>query len=258
MRHPGTLWAINDSGETSLRVFALDEHARLRATYSLPDLVPIDVEDVALWHRPTAPRDVLLLADIGDNLARDGGSGRPYVSVYGIDEPDPRATTPPTLAFSMRLTYPDRAHDAEAMFVDPTTGLLYLFAKETLGHANFYRLRPPFGDGTHMLELAGTLHVGAETFPGLMITAAAIRSDGGMIAFRTYGSLLAFDRAPGTSVEAALASTVHVLPLPGERQGEALTFAADGGGLYSVSEGAGASLHYTSVHCVAIAGDHGR
>lgn len=255
LRHPGTLWAVNDSGEHTLRVFALNDTGRLRATFEVPELRPLDVEEITLWHRPNAATDILLVADIGDNLARQGGRGRPHVTLHGIEEPDPNARSQrPTVVFELRLTYPDGPHDAEAMFVDPRSGVLYLFAKETLGQANYYRLAPPFESGARTLELVDSLEVGSEAFPGLMITAASIRADGGMIAFRTYGSMLAFTRAPGVAVETALGRAAHVLPLPGERQGESLSFAADGRGLYSVSEGAGEDLHYTSVQCVLAAG----
>jgi len=250
-RHPGILWAVNDSGEATLRVFALDSRGTLQATYSLAGLTPFDVEDLAVWHRPDRDRDVVLLADIGDNLAREGGAGRAAVTLYAVPEPDPQQPAlPASVEFTLRLVYPDRPHDAEGLFVDPVSGALYVFAKETFGPSNVYRLAPPFSGGTRTLDLVGTLPVGTVRFPGLMITAASIRHDGGMIAFRTYGSLLAFHRAAGTSVEAALKGPVHVLPLPHERQGESLTFAAGGLGLYSVSEGAQPRLHHTSLACV--------
>ena len=254
VRHPGALWAVNDSGEPALRLFALDLEGKLLGTFTVPELIPFDVEDLTLWHRPGQPHDMLLAADIGDNVVREGGVGRTHITLYGIEEPTPtqlRVAPEIQVAFTMHLTYPDRPHDAEALLIDPRTGALYVFAKETLGQSNYYRLAPPFGDGTRTLELAGTLAVGTEGFPGLMITAASIRRDGSMLAFRTYGSLLAFSRSAGTSIEAALSAPARILPLPGERQGEAVTFAGDGLGVFTVSEGMTPSLHYTSVGCPA-------
>ncbi len=254
MRHPNTLWAINDSGEPSLRIFALDEHANLRGTFTVPGLVPYDVEDLTLWRRPGEAHDMLLAADIGDNIVREGGSGRTHITLYGIEEPAPAqlALHPETrVAFTLQLTYPDRPHDAEALFIDPRSGVLYVFAKETFGPSSFYRLAPPFAAGTRRLEFAGTLSVGTERFPGLMITAAAIRADGSMLAFRTYGSLVAFPRGNSATVESALAAPARILPLPGERQGESITFASDGLGVYTVSEGMTPNLHYTSVRCAS-------
>lgn len=250
MRHAGTLWAVNDSGEAALRVFALDDRGGLQATYTVPGLVPTDVEDLAIWHRPDRSGDLLFVADIGDNLAREGGRGRSSVILYALEEPDPQGPAAIKLAFTLQLTYPDRPHDAEALFVDPVSGALYVFAKETFGPSNYYRLQPPFEEGMRTLELAGSLDVGTVKFPGLMITAASVRPDGGLIAFRTYGSMLAFERPAGATIEASLQGKVHVLPLPGERQGESLAFATDGLGLFSVSEGVQPALHYTSVGCV--------
>jgi hypothetical protein len=256
VRHPGALWAINDSGEPSLRLFALDTRGNLTGTFTVPELVPYDVEDLTVWHRPGETHDMLMAADIGDNVVREGGAGRKHIILYGVEEPSPaqlHASPETRLAFTLLLTYPDRPHDAEALFVDPRSGVLYVFAKETFGPSNFYRLAPPFGGGSRVLEMAGTLSVGTERFPGLMITAASIRPDGGMLAFRTYGSLVAFPRAAGASIESALGLPARILPLPGERQGESLTFATDGLGVFTVSEGVAPRLHYTSVQCASTA-----
>jgi hypothetical protein len=107
-RHPGVIWAHNDSGNEPV-LFAFAAHdgtprGRIRVPVGMRDW-----EDISAAPCPLG--DCLYLGDIGDNRAV-----RPQVSIYRIAEPalgDQQTAMPERL----RATYADGPHNAESMFV---------------------------------------------------------------------------------------------------------------------------------------------
>ena len=101
-----------------------------------------DWEDIAAGPDPDG-RPLLYVGDIGDNAP-----GGPTIDVYRVAEPQvgDTATAP---AERLQLRYPDGAHDAEALLVDPLRGDLVIVTK-VLGAARAYRAsaRLPAGSQT--------------------------------------------------------------------------------------------------------------
>ncbi len=128
-RQADVLWAHNDSGNPA-ELFALGTDGSLRATFAVRGATNQDWEDIA--RIPGVPQDTIVLADTGDNLARDtdGASGRASVTLYLVPEPDVAAGDAPVDAEALTLTYPDRPYDCEAVFVDPATSDVWLLTKE--------------------------------------------------------------------------------------------------------------------------------
>ncbi len=117
-----------------------------------------------------------------------------------------------------RFSYPDGAHDAEALLVGPT-GRIMIASKELVGAALYRAPRRlvTADEGTNRLtRVAGA--------PGL-VTDGAYLPDGRFV-LRTYSSVYVFDR-PGHEVGRAA--------LPPQPQGESV--AADGDRLLVGSEG---------------------
>ena len=77
-------------------------------------------------------RPLLYVGDIGDNASR-----RASIDVYRVPEPRVGAAASAPAA-RLRLRYPDGAHDAEALLVDPLRGDLVIVTK-VLGAARAYR-----------------------------------------------------------------------------------------------------------------------
>jgi hypothetical protein len=197
-------WTINDSGSAGV-AYAIDADGRTDGTVRfLAD--PVDIEAIAL------DDNRLLLADIGDNRTR-----REYVTVFAIDNPQPNDETRTYRAYD--FAYPDGAHDAEAMLVDPR-GRLYFVTKGV--RASIYRAPPsPSRQGVNRLTKVGD----APAF----VTDGTFLPDGDRIALRTYVSVVTLD-----------ARTYKVLaqaPLPLQPQGESITMDLDGRFLLIGSEG---------------------
>lgn len=243
-RNPGVFWSHNDSGPGAV-LYAFTGDGRAVATLDLPGVTVADWEDMAIG--PDAdgtPSAALYVGDIGDN-----GDSREYVSVFRITEPDLRDVVPGdpiriTAASVERfdLVYEDGPRDAETLMVDPRDGVVYVAAKTTDETTALYRAEPTHGEspGTLMRE-------GDVVIPGLigltrLVTGGAISPAADRVVLRTYVGAWWWDIAPGQSIADAMTAIPQRISLPIMRQGEAITFSADGKTLYVTSEGSPALL----------------
>jgi hypothetical protein len=242
---PGMWWVHNDSGDTA-RVFAIDDNGVVRSTLTLAGTTAIDFEDLAVGEGPAAGTNYLYVADIGDNAA-----ARSEVVVHRMVEPTITAGSPATGTISgvetVRLRYPDGAHDAEAFAVDPISHSLVIITKSLAGGAQpAYRVGTNLAAGsTTTMERVATVTTSAGL--GGAITGADISRDGLQLAIRTYGGVRVIGRNADLPLATFVAGATGTVPCPGpvpaEIQGEAVGFRLDGRGYTTVSEGAGASLH---------------
>jgi hypothetical protein len=214
---PGVLWAHNDSGDRA-RVLALAGDGRLLAEVAVTGAEAVDWEDIAIRG------STLYVGDTGDNRAQ-----RAEVAVYRFAEPQAGATS--VAAERLALRYPDGAHDAEALLVDPRSGALAIVTKDFGGVAGVYVARPSSGT----LRLAATLELGF----GEAVTAGDVSADGRVIALRTYDKAFVWTRRRGESLAAALRRKPCTagVSLLDEGQGEALALSRDGRAFWTVPEG---------------------
>jgi hypothetical protein len=206
----GLVVTVNDSGDGN-RVFTVD-----------PDTG--DTVGVTTWQGEA--RDIEALApageghvyvgDIGDNTA-----SRDSVEVarvpFGRGDRDVRATT-------YELTWPDGAHDAEALLVDPATGRLHVVAKEFIGrlYAAPAQLDP---DGPNVLEPVDEV-LG-------IVTDGAFLADGTHVVLRNYTQAAVYTWPD--------LDRVAIVDLPAQQQGEGIAVSEDGEVLIS-SEGQDAEV----------------
>ncbi|MFJ7217102.1 hypothetical protein [Amycolatopsis sp. NPDC098790] len=219
------LYAINDGG-TKVQVFVLGRDCKVQKVMS-DRTDPFDVEDLARTSDGT-----LWLSDTGDN-----NKGRLTVALLEMS-PAGKVTV-------HRLTYPDGQHDTEALIMDKS-GTPYLITKDILGEARVYRPQGPLASpGPTNLEKVGTVKIATTDTQGgpvgaigsVLVTGGASSADGTVVALRTYTDAYVY-AAPDGDVLAALQRTPVRIPLPGEKQGEAIAFDPDGT-LLSGSEGVG-------------------
>jgi hypothetical protein len=110
----------------------------------------------------------------GDNLE----SRTEYV-VYRVEEPATLAPGAHTVgADALRFTYPDGSLNAEALFVDPTSGAIHIVTKNA-NESRIYRLSPPFDtSGTTAASFLGVAAI-PDVLP--LVTGADMRRDGSAI-----------------------------------------------------------------------------
>ncbi len=244
-RNADVLWTHNDSGDIS-RVFALTTAGQALGVYELDGGRPSDWEDMGVGPGPQPGVTYLYMGDVGDNASR-----RANVRVRRIPEPEvPRGGAPVSVrlagAESLTLVYPDGAHNCETLLVDPLNGDVYVVVKSNDGVSPVYRAAAPLvPDADNRMVRVANLRFGQAPLRGnTLTTGGSIARDGSAILIRTYGSAFLWRRVPGATVGEALATEACPVPRAGERQGEAIGFAADGSGYYTVSEGAAAPIHF--------------
>lgn len=253
--HRDVLWVHNDSGGEP-EIYALAPTGEMLGTYRLDGAENVDWEDIGIGRGPRRGVSYLYVGDIGSNFRE-----RDHVTVYRVPEP---ATAPDgsggTLddVEAIHLSYPGGIVDAEALFIDPRSGDLYILTKER-GFSRVLRaaaktLHP--GPVIATAEVA-TFDVGPDydldpaegqivppsPLPGSLITAADISRDGSTILARTYHEILAFSRPSKGTLAEAFDEPPCSAPQRDEIQGETVGFAADGSAYFTISEGLAAAVH---------------
>jgi hypothetical protein len=212
---------------------------------------------MAIGPGPRAEFDYLYMGDIGDNA-----SARSEVVVYRAPEPDLAAAPNGGVIERVEriaLRYPDGAHDAETLMVDPLTRDLFIVTKEIVaGDSGVYRASAAVLDaGGGTMERAGTIAKAALTPAdtpaedasalvrgvGWLPTGGDVSPDGALIAIRTYASVFVWAREGEQSVAEALAGAPCEAPSAAEPQGEAIAFDATADAYFTVSEGAHPPLY---------------
>lgn len=230
------LWTHNDAGDTA-RIFALDTQGHLLGIYNLTGATHTDYEDIAIGPGPLTNVAYLYVGDIGDN-----NSNHSNIRVYQIPEPavySRQFTNPPTTGLKgvrgITLNYPDNPHNAEALFIDPQTGDLFIVTKENTTSHVFTTTQAALNSGTNVVltlvrSLAFDVPSGADISP-----------QGTEIIIRQEDFARLWTRTNGQSISSALAAppiNIPVIGTPTEPNGEAIAFDANGNGYYTISDSA--------------------
>lgn len=239
-KNPGAVWVHNDSGNPAALSLVSNQGALL-ATYHLPGAENRDWEDIALGPGPVPGETYLYVGDIGDNL-----SLRRTLCVYRIPEPRYVAANAQPVDTIRQVThlnfsYPQEASDAETLLLDPIGPTLYVLTKET-SRIRVFALQPDGRQQTAQL-VATHPYEGNKLLDRLV--AGDISADGTEVLLKTYEYVFYWHRADTTvSIPDLLATPADTLPYFVEPQGEAIGFAADGSGYYTLSEkNLGADIH---------------
>jgi hypothetical protein len=221
-RHSGYLWVHEDSGTPPQITLLKNDGSHVKSVF-INSAINVDWEEMALAKGPNAALDYIYLADIGDNL-----KARTDCVIYRFPEPALDTDTVQTVE-RIPFRYPDGMHDAEAILVDDQTKDIYILTKSD-NPSNIYKL--PYPQSTSATNQA--VSVGQLGYGG--VTASAISVDGKEIIVKTYTALSYFLRAGGESIEQSLKKAPVNLTYQLEPQGEAVTFAADNSGFFTLSE----------------------
>jgi hypothetical protein len=231
-RDPSILFANEDSGSGPV-LTALRTGGTVLGHLTVTGAAAVDWEDIAAGPGPDgAP--ALFVGDIGDNDAV-----RDSVQVYRVPEPalgaGAGATAP---AARLDLRYPDGAHDAEALLLDPLRHELVLVIKR-LGGGRAYTAPAAVAEGPGGAAVT-TLRRGPAVDLG-WVTAGDVSGDGRIVALRTYTRLAIWQRhgqEPLTRTLARRPTCTAPADLDAEGQGEALALDRSGATAITAPEGA--------------------
>ena len=238
-RSASLYWTHNDSGNGP-QLFAFDLTGKLIGIWNVTGAENRDWEDIGIGPGPRAGQPYLYIADIGDN-----GRHRAKISVYRVLEPrDASAETANSTEPATRLdfTYPDGPHDAEALFVHPKSGAIYVVTKTRKAEKpGVYKAAAPHKPGAdRALIRIGELNLPGDDPVGGMfgrVTGAAISPGGDRVALCGYSGGYEALAPQGKPFDGIFAAEWRPVDLGKRAQGEGVTYASDGRTLVLTSEG---------------------
>ena len=134
----------------------------------------------------------------------------------------------------LRFTYPDGIHNSETLMIDPSTSDLYVLSKDQ-SHERIYRLPYPHDEITVAEAVyTGSVYLEHERGVNQQAVAGEISPSGLSVIIKSYDTVYRWTR---TSLDEPLfEGPFDVLPYVPEPQGEAIAWAVDESGYFTVSE----------------------
>ncbi len=215
-KNKGFLWVHEDSGNPT-QLYLLGHDGKVSKKVQLKNVVNRDWEELQLTD------GIIYLADIGDNLKRYD-----QYTIYAFPEPESTSDEVGDIK-TISFAYEDGPRDAEAFLVDAVTKDIFIITKID-NPSRIYKLSFPYSyTSVNKAMAAGVLHTTG-------IVGAAISPDGKEVIVKTYLDLFAFKRDEGQSIPQTFQNPFKKIPYRLEPQGEAVTFAADNSGYFTLSE----------------------
>ena len=249
-RQPGVLWAEND-GENGRFLVAFTRRGEHLGDFKLEGTENRDWEDLGIGPGPDPDLDYIYVADIGDNAHE-----RKEVRIYRLPEPEVDPNDPTHHDYEIDhheieridLEYEDgEAYNAEAFFVDPVRGDLYVITKalEDDEVTSVFVAPAPLST-EHDNDL--WLLVTAEDTPAIEgpVLAADIAVETGRIIIKLPDEVRIFTPFAGLPLYYAFFREPCVGPVP-DGHFESVAYAPEGNGYYLVPEGEDPEINYVQV-----------
>lgn len=231
--NPYFLWTHNDS-EGEARIFLIQKNGHFRAEYHLQGAANRDWEDIAVGPGPHPDINYLYIGDIGDNFTFSSN----YV-IYRVKQP--KVLTGPdkgnpsdTLAGvdKLRFVYPDGSHDAETLFIDPSTRDLYIVTRQETQDRVYRYPYPQSTAKTDTVEFVCKL-------PFNQFAGGELSPDGQTLLLKTLPRVFIWQRKPHQSISDLLSEKPKELPYGTGPQEEGIAIGPKGNGYYTLSESKG-------------------
>jgi hypothetical protein len=225
-QNKGLFWTHNDSKDPN-RLFLFDENGKDKGTFLVEKTTNRDWEDLEMVTINNT--HYIYVADIGDN---DSEHTKKYI--YRIKEPKIKPSNKPILdtlrgVETIVVTYPDANRNAECLMIDQQTYDIYIVSKF---EKNVVVYQIPYPQSTSKINIAKPV----ATLPMTFVTAGTISLDNQEILIKNVDNVFYWKRKKDETIAAALKRPATILPYVKEPQGEAIAFAVDGSGYYTVSE----------------------
>jgi hypothetical protein len=255
---PDAFWTMNDSGN-GIDLFLFDNLGDSLARCELKGARNIDWEAMSTWK--SGEDHFLVVADTGDNLRR-----RSEYRIYFAKEPKVKSGKKKVYkksepAVGVYFRFDAGAMNCEAMGIPPGTNDVF-FVEKQFAEANMqnapaiFRLRLPVED--LKTKLAQKRKVRAGRLPDVVVaekvgelpfygvTGMAFSPDGKRVVIRNYLEMRLFEKLAAEGDEQSSqdwadifkSQKAVVLPMPLQKQGEAICFSADSQSVYVTSESA--------------------
>ena len=217
------LWVLEDSGNPP-KLFLLKHEGHVTDSFMLDGATNRDWEEVALGKGPDDAVNYLYVGDIGDNDLK-------YSSYIIYRMPEPSTFTDAITNYdSIKFMYPDGSHDAEAFLIDDNSKDIFVITKRD-PVSKIYKI--PFPQDTQNMNQAE--FVSDLGFTG--VVGSTLSLSGTEMILKTYTNLFYYSRKAKEGLAVTLAKTPSdTLAYQLEPQGEAVAFANNNSGFFTLSE----------------------
>lgn len=225
INNPGFIWAHNDSGNDA-EVFLIDTKLNIKLVLELKGIENRDWEDIAVGPGPESGKNYIYVAEIGDNEAR-----YTYKHILRFEEPVAGSGKKITIDSFDTITFrlPQQRKDTECLLLDPITKDLYVISKRE-EPVFVYQIPYPYSTADTVTAKEVT------SLPFTQIVGGDFSADGKEILLKNYQNVFYWSNPSGKPVAEVLKEKPQLLPYEEEPQGEAITWARDGSGFYTLSE----------------------
>lgn len=224
--NPSYFWTHNDSGNPA-ELFLLDKNAQTKKVFTLARIRNRDWEDITLGRGPEEDVTYLYIGDIGDNMAL-----YPVKFIYRIKEPT--FDQPDTIhSFdTLMVKLQEGNDDMETLMSDPVTKNLYLVSKARHS-AWLYEISQPFTEDTLIARKMAVI-------PLKHVVSGDVSPDGKEVLLKSYEHIYYWKKTADESLVELLKTPGTELPYDRDRepQGEAIAWARDGTGFFTLGENA--------------------
>ena len=236
--NPDLFWTLNDSGDLP-RIFLISSNGKGKLDFILKGLQNRDWEDMGAWVDPNG-KSWLYVADIGDN-----NSQYKSYTIYRFEEPKFENVLSGERVISqiqkIEFTLPDAPKDMETLLIDQRTGELFVLSKRE-PHKILYQVPSNDWDtqvvAKKKMELSFSLPTKTLNLIQQLyyLTGGSVAKNNEEILVRNYFQIFYWKKNYYESIPDALRRKPSVVPSKFEPQGEAVAFASDGQGFYTISE----------------------
>jgi hypothetical protein len=191
-----------------------------------------DWEDMAIGPGPEPGKTYLYIADIGDNLGIF-----PTKVIYRFEEPKLDTVQKSIDIREMkRIIFKlpnDETKDSESVLLDPSTKNLYILSKED--SASLFEIKYPYNiESDPQRDTIIAENLGAFNLP--KVTSGAIATNGEEILIKNYRRVWYWKNPNKKPLAEILKVKPIMIPYDLEPQGEAIAWAQNGSGFYTLSE----------------------
>ncbi len=223
--NPKHLWAHNDAGNKA-EIYLLNEDLEVRMTCELSGVENRDWEDIAVGPGPDPNKSYVYVGEIGDN---DAVHREKYI--YRFEEPALSAEgSEKVISDFDKITFrlDGAIKDTETLLLDPRTKNLYVVTKrETPVH--LYELKYPYEKQVNVAEKMFSL-------PMSRIVGGDFSRDGQRVLLKNDDAVFYWEGSSSESVIEKMKGPAQSVPYEKEPQGEAIAWAFDDSGFYTLSE----------------------
>ena len=221
-RNPGYLWVNQDSRQPT-ELYLLSHKGKLAKKIFIKNVANRDWEEVGVSNGPDAGKKYIYIGEVGDNV-----NAYSNYALYRFPEPASDVDTVEQVD-KIAFIYPDGPHDCEAFFVEPVSKDIYLITKRDVP-SKVYRLAYP-----QSINSMNTAEYIAD-LPYNGVVATAYSETKKELLIKTYGNIYFYKHSSGQPIADLVKKPQVTLSYQVEPQGEAMCFAIDDSGFFTLSE----------------------